>query len=275
MATAWQTVEEAALTLGISSRTLHRRLVKGEFQTRLENGRREVLVTIAEPVLSEASATPSDNPPAASETASVVSDASDSALPAQIHHAVLALHEDRVRRTDLAIMAYQQSVNVTAAQARRATVQARFAWGTAGAMAIALSLTAIWTVHRVTRAQAEVDHLGAQVKQLTDTADTRTRETDKLRADAETARLAAARAEGELIATKLQLDKAPSPVAVATPATQPTTAPLSDTPKADRPLSDNAVRHAQVHEMFSFEPSYTAAATTLPSDKSEADSARD
>ena len=49
MATAWQTLEEAALTLGISSRTLHRRLARGEFETRLENGRREVLVVIADP----------------------------------------------------------------------------------------------------------------------------------------------------------------------------------------------------------------------------------
>src|SRR3954468_4663789 len=49
MASAWQTMEEAALTLGISSRTLHRRLARGEFETRMENGRREVLVVIAEP----------------------------------------------------------------------------------------------------------------------------------------------------------------------------------------------------------------------------------
>src|SRR5687768_11772662 len=49
MAEAWQTLEEAALTLGISSRTLHRRLARGEFQTRMENGRREVLVVIHQP----------------------------------------------------------------------------------------------------------------------------------------------------------------------------------------------------------------------------------
>jgi hypothetical protein len=49
MASAWQTLEEAALTLGVSSRTLHRRITKGEVQTRLNNGRREVLVEIVEP----------------------------------------------------------------------------------------------------------------------------------------------------------------------------------------------------------------------------------
>src|SRR3954462_9300163 len=46
MAYAWQSVEEAAVTLGISTRTLHRRISKGEVETRLESGRREVLVCL-------------------------------------------------------------------------------------------------------------------------------------------------------------------------------------------------------------------------------------
>src|SRR3954463_10583733 len=48
MAYAWQSVEEAAVTLGISTRTLHRRISKGEVETRLENGRREVLGCLAD-----------------------------------------------------------------------------------------------------------------------------------------------------------------------------------------------------------------------------------
>src|SRR3954447_2466677 len=46
MAYEWQSVEEAAVTLGVSTRTLHRRISKGEVETRLENGRREVLVCL-------------------------------------------------------------------------------------------------------------------------------------------------------------------------------------------------------------------------------------
>ena len=49
MAYAWQSVEEAAVTLGVSSRTLHRRISKGEVETRLEDGRREVLVCLPDP----------------------------------------------------------------------------------------------------------------------------------------------------------------------------------------------------------------------------------
>jgi hypothetical protein len=52
-----------------------------------------------------------------------------------------------------------------------------------------------------------VQHLNTQVRQLSDTADTKSREAEKLRIDAETARLAAARAEGELTAAKSQLDQ--------------------------------------------------------------------
>src|SRR4051812_23907703 len=118
MAAAWQTLEEAALTLGISSRTLHRRLAKGEFETRLSNGRREVFITIDELAVNP---TPpadnlADNLDSHAQVATTAADTSDApqtnheaALPlsADVQHAVLALHEDRIRRTDLAIMAYQ------------------------------------------------------------------------------------------------------------------------------------------------------------------------
>src|SRR5438067_104752 len=105
MATAWQTLEEAALTLGISSRTLHRRMAKGEFQTRLEAGRREVLITIGESPLS---------PPSDASATSAAQELPAVAVSEDIQHSILALHEDRIRRTDLAIMAYQQSVNTSA-----------------------------------------------------------------------------------------------------------------------------------------------------------------
>src|SRR3954447_15933014 len=49
MAYEWQSVEEAAVTLGVSTRTLHRRISKGEVETRLQDGRREVMVCLPEP----------------------------------------------------------------------------------------------------------------------------------------------------------------------------------------------------------------------------------
>src|SRR6476646_10462016 len=64
MAYAWQSVEEAAVTLGVSTRTLHRRISKGEVETRLETGRREVLVCLPDP---EADAPPAPDPALMSE----------------------------------------------------------------------------------------------------------------------------------------------------------------------------------------------------------------
>jgi hypothetical protein len=212
MATAWQTLEEAALTLGISSRTLHRRLAKGEFQTRLENNRREVLITIAEPEIPDVSAAADELPAGAQEDVQAASDMSvdpdpSADMSADVQTTLLALHEDRIRRTDLAIMAYQQSVNVTAADARRAHVASRLAWGATAALTTALFLAITWATHRVTRAEGEVEHLSTVVRQLSDTADAKTHQADALRQETEAAHIAAARIEGQLTATKLELQR--------------------------------------------------------------------
>lgn len=47
MADTWQTIEQAAVTLGLSVRTVNRHITAGKLPSRLANGRREVLVTPA------------------------------------------------------------------------------------------------------------------------------------------------------------------------------------------------------------------------------------
>jgi hypothetical protein len=207
MATAWQTLEEAALTLGISSRTLHRRIVKGEFETRLENGRREVLIAVPQPppalsdVSDDAVQTSGDVVEFAEQSQAADAPADD------IGQTMLALHEDRIRRTDLAIMAYQQSVNVTASDARRTHRHVRLAWSVAGSLTVAMFLSVIWTTHSVTKAKGDVDHLTTVVRQLSDTANTRQRDVDQFRQQAETARLAAAKIEGQLDAARTRIEE--------------------------------------------------------------------
>jgi len=200
MATAWQTLEEAALTLGISSRTLHRRLAKNEFETRLANGRREVLITLPDPIGVTDGSAEGSNPSVI--IPDPVRQSSD-----DVQDTMLMLHEDRIRRTDLAIMAYQQSVSTSATAARRATINSRIAWSTVGGLAIMLFLSVIWATHRVTRAQAEVEHLNNEVRQLSDTSTQVSRQADTLRQTAESAKVTAARAEGELAATRQQVDQ--------------------------------------------------------------------
>ncbi len=217
MATAWQTLEEAALTLGISSRTLHRRIAKGEFQTRLENGRREVLVSIAEPQIDGAqlgvgrgAANVSDAAADAVDVIGAGSGREGGELSADVQSTMLMLHEDRIRRTDLALMAYQQSVNVSAINARQARISSRVAWGTAGALAAMLFVCVTWATHRVTKAQADMENLNGQVKQLSTAADMRQQEADRLRLDVEIARVASARTEGQLTAAQAQIAQAES-----------------------------------------------------------------
>jgi hypothetical protein len=208
MATAWQTLEEAALTLGISSRTLHRRIVKGEFETRLENGRREVLIAVPESAsdLSDMSDSAESIEEPRAPFVEQSQSASDIAAD-DIGGTMLALHEDRIRRTDLAIMAYQQSVNVTVGDARRAHRNVRVAWSVAGGLTVAMFLSVIWATHSVTKARGEVSHLSTTVRQLSDTADTRGKDAETFRKDAETARLAAARIEGELVSAKSRIEE--------------------------------------------------------------------
>jgi outer membrane murein-binding lipoprotein Lpp len=227
MAEAWQTLEEAALTLGISSRTLHRRLARGEFQTRMANGRREVLVIVEprDPSLDRLAAAGNRAAPsahasaAASDTTDTPADADVNTFsnedyndgidgPAdQVQQTMLALHEDRIRRTDLAIMAYQQSVTVAAADARRAITRSRVAWGMAALLTVTLSLGGMWATHRLTQASGQVSHLSDNVRQLSEAVEVKTGEINELRQDAQTAKVAAARAEGELAAAKRQVEQ--------------------------------------------------------------------
>ena len=49
MADTWQTVEQAAVALGMSVRTVNRHIAAGKIASRLEEGRREVLVSLPDP----------------------------------------------------------------------------------------------------------------------------------------------------------------------------------------------------------------------------------
>lgn len=213
MAQAWQSVEEAAVTLGISVRTLHRRISRGEVLTRLENNRREVLVEAPEPEPVDLEPETEDYVDAETVTVSQSSVASD-----DVRSTMLALHEDRLRRTDLAILAYQQSVTTSASEARRSRITSRFAWCTAGSLIVILFLLGVWSTHRLTAAEAEVIQVKTQLQSVSDEARQKQEQLDRIRTEADVARLAAARAEGELKARAEQLVAAPAP---ASPATQP------------------------------------------------------
>jgi hypothetical protein len=131
----------------------------------------------------------------------------DSDTSDDVGHAMLTLHEDRIRRTDLAIMAYQQSVNVTAADARRAHLRNKVAWGVTGGLTAIAFIGAVWATHTVTKARAEVDHLTKVVRQLTDTTEGASAQVSQLRDEAQTAKVNAARTQGQLEAAREQIEQ--------------------------------------------------------------------
>jgi len=195
MAYEWQTIEQASLTLGISTRTLHRRITKGDLETRLENGRREVLVCLPEET--DQPAIPPG--PSADEEAELVGQAAsaspDPGLNLDRH---LALADDRIRRADLALSAFQHSLTIVENEARRVRTAAHAAWAFVGVLIAGALIVTVWATHNVTRARANTEQLVGQVKTLSDTVQTREQQVEHLRQETETARLTAARAEGEL-----------------------------------------------------------------------------
>jgi len=289
MAEAWQTLEEAALTLGISSRTLHRRLARGEFQTRMANGRREVLVVVeardpsldrlaaaahrsATSASASAAATDTAETPAATDTSADASNDYDTTVetaPAdEVQQTMLALHEDRIRRTDLAIMAYQQSVSVAAADARRAVTRSRVGWGVAGLLTVTLSLGGMWATHRLTQASGQVSHLSDNLRQLTETVDVKSREIKELRQESQTAKVAAARAEGELAAAKRQVEQLTEAQQAAAAAAARFSAEIAKADTSDNPAAQPSPSSAVSASTASAQlagAAHTAPATSQPS----------
>jgi hypothetical protein len=224
MANIWQTMEEAALTLGVSSRTLHRRITKGEVETRLHHGRREVLVDVPAPLSAVADST-SEQPATLSDTQSATAGGSEgTGWGSEAQPALLALHEDRLRRTDLAIVAYQQSVTVAAMEARRWRTGARIAWSVAGTAVIALFLTVVWSTHRLTAASAQVGNLSQRVQTFATQSDIQSTAAERFRQQAESAQIDAARAQGELAAERRRAADAAQRLAAAAPSTRPSAA---------------------------------------------------
>jgi hypothetical protein len=205
MAYAWQSVEEAAVTLGVSTRTLHRRISKGEVETRLENGRREVLVCLPddepeayeEPVVMGEAPHTTPAPPTPEASMAIVLAQRD-----------VAMANEKVRRTELALAAFQHTSTLLQQEANRTRISARCAWAAVAVLSIGVYAAVGWTASKLTEFRILNSSLTQQLKSVEQTADEKSREAEKYRTDGEQARRAAARMEGELSVTKAKLTKA-------------------------------------------------------------------
>ena len=126
MAYIWQTVEQAAVTLGISTRTIARRIAKGELESRLNSGRREVYICAPDFAASgvetiEGELTGSDAPQYHTEYEQTVRHtvAASSASGVDVETSTaLILAEDRARRAEMAISVIQQSTAIVRDEVR-------------------------------------------------------------------------------------------------------------------------------------------------------------
>ena len=236
MAYTWQTVELAAVTLGISTRTIARRIAKGELESRLTNGRREVYICLPDsgpPVETlEGELTGADAPGYHADYEQTVRHtvAASSAPGADVETSTaLILAEDRARRAEMAISVIQQSTAIVRDEVRVARTSARWGWGVVAAMAAGVVVAVGWTTTTVTRSQQQADALRDKVVVATAQTEQLTREQQQLRSDLERARTTAARAEGQLQEVRQEAESSRTQLArlVIEKDRQPTTKPAS------------------------------------------------
>lgn len=203
---AWQSVEEAALTLGVSSRTLHRRISKGEVETRLENGRREVLVCLPDPETEEEVVQEEEQSPRVTVTANqshhVGNDYSSAIVLAEKE---IALANEKVRRTELALAAFQHTSALLQKEATRARISGRLAWAAVAVLSVGVYVAVGWTASKVTEFRTNNANLAQQLNQATAEATEAQIQTEKYRDERDQAKQAAARIEGELSSTRAML----------------------------------------------------------------------
>jgi hypothetical protein len=211
MAYAWQSVEEAAVTLGISTRTLHRRISKGEVETRLENGRREVLVCLPDEEIQfeedAAEMTDTVTIPTTSTSAAMAMemDTSDRGTAIVLAEKEIQLANEKVRRTELALAAFQHTSTLLQKEATRTRISARCAWAAVAVLSVGVYVAVGWTASQVTKYRTDNANLNQQLKSVSEVADKTAAERERYREERDRARETAARADGELSATKASL----------------------------------------------------------------------
>lgn len=215
MAESWQTIEQAAVSLRLSVRTVNRHIVAGKLQSRLSEGRREVLVDTA-------NAPPADGPSAAAspfadgpvpladafaaatgryDTASATTANSNLAQASSNQggggaitvdqETVLALADNAAEKAEMAVTAYQALARVADAQAQQVRRNARLAWAAVAVMAAGVTSAVGWATYRGTR-------LAVEHKQLTDVAAQHAERADKASAEGEALRTQLATKQQEL-----------------------------------------------------------------------------
>ncbi len=228
MAGNWQTVEQAAVALGLSVRTVNRHITAQKLKSRLMDGRREVFVPSADqPPLNTPTDVPNGSVPTpqaadndTTTSASSVSIEPDSFLDLDTALAMADRKADR--QVELAVRAYQTLTQTIEGQAQEARRTARIAWCIVGVLAVGATSALLWTATRVTQAE--------NLKKQADESEKRAADSEKRLADMQEklseAQQYASRAEGRVsVFEEIQSHQAASQPHQ--PASQPNTRPTT------------------------------------------------
>jgi len=138
---SWLTAEGAAMTLGVSLRTVHRRIKSGELESRVNNlGRREVLVCQPTPPADTADAclSPTDRHDRPAEAWQTQNGGQMADAAGDPGNAIAVADSGALRSIQLSL---SDIVHSHAAHARRARRAARLGWFVAGVLGLALAAT--------------------------------------------------------------------------------------------------------------------------------------
>ena len=205
----WMNIEQAAVTLGLSVRTVNRHINAGKLHSRLAEGRREVLMdgpsgagAMPQPPAGQAAVSfgaavrGSGSQPSDEATWEPIAPANDTID----HETVLALADNAADKAELAVTAYQALARTADERVHSSRRLLNAAWVIVGFMSLLAFVSLGWTTNKLTRAAVEHEHLQKQVTTVTAQADNAEHECDDLRIALAAAREDAARAEGRLAA---------------------------------------------------------------------------
>jgi hypothetical protein len=197
----WMTLAAAAAALNVHPRTIERRIASQKIQSRrTDDGQLQVLINV--PDMPDTSPDPLETVKELAQDQVTLATGSASAL-------VKFAQDDALRA--------RQEIEVVRQDAGRARRDAKTAWTAVACMACATCVAVGWTTHKMTRSSEQLKYLDQQAAQVRIEAQKLMLERDAAVSQAQTARIAQARSDGQLAAyiEKVSLNR---------PTTQPTTA---------------------------------------------------
>lgn len=194
----WLHIRQAAQAIGITERSVLRRVAAGKVDSRLDDdGRRVIAVDLPDAVM-----TPGMTPVGDNLTPGGDADQQDRREGHDANRVgdnqVMTLVGDARQSMQIAVASSQQLAVVAQRQADRYRTSARAAWSLVGVLTVGIVAGVAWSVRDVTTTRIENRVLLNQVKDRKTAVDAVAVERDQIRDQLDRARLDAARTAGEI-----------------------------------------------------------------------------